>query len=376
MSVTAWWKRYKPNQSTLPAAAVATLLATATLLWLWLPTHSVSDEMDRFGTAMARTLAQTSVGYLIDRDRIGLTVIANELIGQPEVDAVVFYNTSDEILAMAGATAPGHHYTAPAALNEVITGYVSVHLAPAAFERGPHVFRWLGTLLVCLLAPGLALAVLQLSARGNRSLPIVSVPEPTPQTPQLSFCLVVNLHNQIALDREQQNQALTDAVIMAEEVCAIHHGITKTVKGRGLVVLFDQQSVDAAAAICAAMLLQRLLREFETDGVFRCYLCEVEAPGSPADMPSLAIEDIKGLDLEDSLTLAALTREDATLISSAVYAQLGDDEQAWARPHAHPLLKARAAGETPELFYLVETLPDQQDALIDSQCLLILGFNQ
>lgn len=368
-----WWKRYKPNRSTLPAAFLGTLFTGVTLLAVWLPTHSPQSHMDQYGSSLARATAHASAGHLIHKDRIELAVIANELVVYPEIGAAVFYDTRNEILAIAGNTGLADHYTAPATLDDTITGYVSISLKPAAFAPDSYLWQWLITLLILGVSPFLSLGVLQLSARGNRSLPIVSVPEPTQDEPQASFCLVINLHNQFALNREQQSLALADAMNMAQEVCAIHHGTATIIQGRGIVILFDRSTVSARDAICGTILLQRLLREFETQGEFRTYLCEVQAPGSPADMANLDLEKVDGFNLEDALTLAALAKSGTVLISTQVNNALTTAESTWATVYQHPLLEDM---ESSDPHYIVSGLPDQQDSLVDSQCLLILGFSK
>lgn len=368
-----WWKRYKPNQSTLPAAALGTVVTAACLLALWLPAGSSQDEMDRFGAGLARATAHASAGHLLHRDRIELAVIANELIAYPEIGGVFFYDASNDILAMSGSTRLADHYTAPATLDNTLTGYVAINLEPAAFAPPARHWRWLLTLLAVAIVPFLSLGVLQLSARGNRSLPIVSVPDPTPAQPQRCYCLTVNLHNQFALNREQQAQALDDAVAMAQEVCAIHPGSAGTLPGRGVLVLFDRNGVAGEDAICASVLLQRLLREFETAGEFRCYLHEVRAPDAPADMSHIDPSALEDLALEDCLTLAALARPGSVLLAEAIHSNLGPEAQAWCRPFSHPLLQNIADGGA---HYTVAELPDDRESLIDSQCLLILGFSQ
>ena len=367
-----WWKRYKPNRSTLPAALLGTVFTGVSLLLIWLPSHSTTDAMDRYGSSLARATAHASAGHLIHRDRIELAVIANELVTYPEIGAAVFYDTANEILAIAGDTDLDAHYTAAATLDDTITGYVSINLRAPAFIPRSYLWHWLGTLAILFISPFLSLGVLQLSARGNRSLPIVSVPENITNEPQESFCLTVNLHNQFALNREEQNSALDDAMNMAQEVCAIHHGMAAKVAGRGVVVLFERTTVSAPDAICAALLLQRLLKEFETRGEFRTCLTEAQSPGSPADMPVLDLATVGGLNLEDTLTLAALARPGTTLISTQVHDELDEDARAWTEVFHHPLLEDM---ETTDPQYLVTNLPDQQEALIDSQCLLILGFS-
>lgn len=330
--------------------------------------------MSRYGEALSQTLAHSNAGLLMNQERIELAVIANQVVRYDEVSGVVFYSANNEIVALSGGTDAGPHFTAPATLDDTITGYASVVLEREAFAPPARPWSWLLTLLAMGSAPFLSLGILQLSARGNRSLPIVSVPEPAAATPQASFCLTINLHNQIALSKAQRAAAVADAMTMAGEVCAIHHGIAVQIPERGVLMLFDQQAVNAGHAVCASFLMQQLLDQFETDGTFRCYLSETECPGSPADINTLSLAELSdGTDVDELMTLAALARAQTVLLSEAVYQGLADAEKAWARVFTHPLLEdVSDAAYT----YSVAELPAEQSQLVDNQAMLILGFNQ
>ena len=368
-----WWKRFKPNQSTLPAAAVASVFCCASLLFVWVPEHSAANAMERYGQALAQTLAHSNAGLLLHQDRIELAVIANHVVRYDEVAGLVFYGIDDEIIAVSGSIDQAPHFLAAATLDNTGTGSVSVALDQDAFTPPLPLLSWLLTVIVLVGAPFLSLGLLQFSARGNRSLPIVSVPEPTTEL-QKSFCLTINLHNQLALARDQRAAAVTDALNMASEVCAMHQGIAVEVAERGVVMLFDQKVVNAGHAICASFLMQRLLADFETDGNFRCYLNQTECPGSPADMDIMSIEALQNqTDIDELMTLAALAKAHTVLLSEAVYSRLSDLEKTWARVFRHPLLEdVSDAVHT----YSVAELPDQQAQLVESQAMLILGFTQ
>lgn len=330
--------------------------------------------MTRYGNALSRTLANSNAGLLLHKQRIELAVIANHVLRYDEVLGVVFYDTNREVIALSGSIDLAHHYPTMATLDDTSTGSVSVVLSETAFVRAPRIWAWVLSFAVLAVAPFISLGVLQFSARGNRSLPIVSLPRASVDNLQSSFCLTANLHNQLALAREQRTTAVADAMNMAQEVCAIYQGIAVTVPERGVVILFDQQMVNASQAACASFLLQQLLAEFETQGSFRCYLNQTNCPGSPADMDMLSFDTLQAeTDIDELMTLAALAKQQTVLLSEAVYAALSDTEKTWATVFSHPLLAdVNDANHT----YTIQQLPTQQAQLVDSQAMLILGFTQ
>ena len=80
-----WWRRFRPNKATFPAALVATLLCSSGLFLLWFDTGSTEFEMDRYGNSVVSTLAQTTAGDLFDDERINLALTANHLTANSEV---------------------------------------------------------------------------------------------------------------------------------------------------------------------------------------------------------------------------------------------------------------------------------------------------
>ncbi len=368
----SWWKRFKPNRATLPTAFLAATLCALGMLALWLPDPQTERVVQRYGNGLAATLAHANAGRLLHRDRIELAVIANQVNRLDAISAVVFYDGGNEILALSGNTEAGRSFTASATLDDTLTGYVSVVVAHQAFAPPPRTVTWLLSLLVWLATPLLTLGLLQLSRRGNRSLPIVSVPEARPASPQPCFALALNLHNQMALDREQRRLAIEDAMTLAREVCAIHPGIAVSIADRGLLLLFDQQSVSAGAAVRAAFLTASLVHEFETAGVFRLYLDVAECPGAPAELPQLTLKELdQGADIDRFLTLAALAKAGGLLLAKTVRDAMSDAEQTWVSTFEHPLLDdIDAAGA----LFCIEVLPESEAETIEHQAQLILGF--
>ena len=213
---------------------------------------------------------------------------------------------------------------------------------------------------------------MQLSARGNRSLPIVSVQqEHAGATP--SYCLLINLINQLALSKAERDQAVADAVNMGREVCAVYPGLAMPLTSQGACLVFSQTSVSGLQALYATFLLQDLLLEYETLGQFRCYLRTAICPGDPDEMNAIDAAQMDGLsNVEADLTLAALARRNTALISNEVHANLTDIEKSWAKPFDHPILPDVAPGQ---ILHSVAELPERDAQLVTAQGQVILGFS-
>lgn len=355
------------------AAVISAALAGVALLWIWSNPNDPAREMDRYGTSMATALADTSAGYLLNADPINLAVIAQHLTSYEEVAGVVFFDVQNRIVALNGVTDSTARFSAAATMNDTMTGSVSLFLDREAFRTPMYWTQWLMSLLAFVFAPAITMGLITLSTRGNRSLPIISVPEPAPPKPQRAFLLIVNLHNQLALSRTAQKQALDDAMTMAHEVCALYQGIALPLHQRGIALVLDASHISCVQAVFASFLMQALMRSYETDGDFRCCLTTTTCPDNPAEITSLSIDEFNAhTDFDVLLPIAALARFDTALISEDVYGDLGD-MQRLAQPFVHPILEDLSASE---VLYIIEALPSQQAQLVSGQAEVILGFSQ
>ncbi len=370
----SWWtsSRFSPRPGMWAAAILSSSLLAVGLLPIWLPNADKQTELARYGNALAHSLALSSAGHLLHKDRIELAVVANRVVALEEVAGVMFFDTGNEIIAISGNSEGSRYYTAPATLDDTITGYTRVILNPQAFLEPAAWWQWLLSLLLVVICPLISLLLLQLSAKGNRSLPIVSVPE-IPVVPQTSLCLVANLHNQMALDQQQKRQSIEDALDMAREVCAIHQGLVVEVPLRGVFVLLDRDSLNTTETLSTAFLFSELLSQYETDGEFRCLVSQTTCPGSPTELQGLSREELaQTTDIDTSLTLATLAKPGSLLLTAAVYSTLSGEEQALCEPYSHPLL----ADLTESPVYQCAQVHPQQQQWVDTQAKLILGFNQ
>ena len=352
----------------LPAIVLSTVVAGAGVLWLWHADGTADVQITRFGQALSQTLAHTSAADMLQGDRIELTVRAADAVSLPEVAGVVFYNAKNEILAVNGSSDRGPHFTAPATLDDTITGYVSVVLTGEAFVQPIAWWRWLASIALILGAPLTGLFYLNLVNRGNRSLPIVSVPEPTPQP---CLCVAVTLHNQMALSRPDMEQAIADAHAMALEASTLHQGLCVTARPRGVLMLFDPETGADQAVNCARLALT-LLGEFETNGDFRAAIGQVDVLGGIADQGTLSAQDLDQGTLDTLFTLASLSKRQTLLLSGTVCQQLSQDCQALSQTFDHPLAEDLALHRV----YQLTDLPEHAEHWVQEQAGLILGFTQ
>ena len=367
-----WWQRFRPNRAALPAAVLATALTALSLLLIWSGQGRMQQEMDRFGIKLAGSLAHSNAGELLDARRINLAVIANRVAAEPEVAGISFFNSANELVAMSGSQQREYRYSAAATLNNTLTGYVYIVLEPRAFAIEMPWARWLLSILAVLATPLLTLVLIQLGTQGNRSLPIVSVPS-EPEREEPAYLLVVNLYNQPTLGKESLRRALQDAINMGQEVCALHPGMPIQLRDRGVALLLTRDQIGAANVFRAALLLQRLLTEYETEGNFRFYLSTTRSPGDPSEITNLDYAYLEEqVDLDNALTLASLSGNERILLSQQVFSELSPDQQAWCAPFEHPIIEDIAPEAT--CFNTVSLDPDESQR-IGEQARMILGFN-
>ena len=364
--------KFRASRVTLPAAAIATAICAASLLVIWFERPDGQEEMDRYGSALANTLANTTADALLNTEQITLTVIANRLTALEEIGGIAFFDPSDAMMAMSGIQPSNVSYVAQATIDETLSGIVYVTLNQEAFAPPLPWIPGLLSLITVLLSPAVTVIVIQFSARGNRSLPIVSVPAEQPQE-QPAYLLTVKLHNQRSLCSSEQKQAIDDALAMAREVCALYPGFAFAIQERGLALLISKAETNGLRAIYASLLLQRLLREYETQGEFRCHLCNIISPKDPSETTAMTVDTIEAVtNLEQNLTLASLAKSETALMTAEVFADLTQEQRGWAQEFTHPILEDLAPQQ---MFYSIERLPKREKTLVTDQAQVVLGFN-
>ena len=364
--------KFRASRVTLPAAVVATAICAASLFAIWFERPNGQQEIERYGHALATTLADTTAAALFEERRITLTVIANRLTELDEIAGVAFFDQADELMAMSGVQQAQTSFQAQATIDDTPSGYVQVTLNRAAFAPPIPWALWLLSLLAILLTPPLTVMAIQFTARGNRSLPIVSVPsEPTQDQP--AYLLTIKLHNQRSLSRREQTQAIEDALAMGQEVCALYPGLAVSLQERGLTLVISKAEASGLKAVYASLLVQRLLREYETQGEFRCMLSTVISPSDPAEATFIRTEALEEMtNVELNLTIASLAKANTALMDAEIFTDLSEEQRQWAEPFHHPILEDLAPDG---VFFCIEALPEQEQALITEQAQVVLGFN-
>ena len=363
---------FRASRVTLPAAAIATAICSACLFAIWFERPNGQEEMDRYGSALATTLADTTADALLNTEQINLTVIANRLTALEEIAGIAFFDAGNDMMAMSGLQPSNTSYTAQATIDDTLSGIVYVTLNREAFAPPLPWVLGLLSIIALLLTPPVTVMVIRFSAQGNRSLPIVSVPAEQPKE-QSAYLLTVRLHNQRSLRSAEQRQAIEDALAMAQEVCALYPGLAVAIQERGLALVISRAQTDGLTAVYASLLLQHLLREYETLGEFRCHLCHVISPKDPAEITAMTVDAIEEItNLEQNLTLASLAKAETALMTAEVFTDLDAEQREWAQEFTHPILEDLAPREA---FYSVERLPKREQMLITGQAQVMLGFN-
>jgi uncharacterized membrane protein affecting hemolysin expression len=119
--------KFRASRVTLPAAAIATALCAACLFAIWFERPDGQAEMDRYGSALATTLADTTAAALFEERRITLTVIANRLTALNEVAGFAFFDQSDELMAMSGVQRSDTSFDAQATIDDTRSGFCASH---------------------------------------------------------------------------------------------------------------------------------------------------------------------------------------------------------------------------------------------------------
>ena len=145
--------KFRASRVTLPAAAIATAITACCLLLIWFERPDGQDEMDRYGSALAATLADTTAPELFNTQRITLTVVANRLTTLEEVAGVAFHGADEELMALSGLQRSEVHYRAIATIDNTPSGAVTVSLNPDVFAPAIPWSRWFFSVLALLLTP-------------------------------------------------------------------------------------------------------------------------------------------------------------------------------------------------------------------------------
>ena len=373
----------------LAAYAVATLA----LVFAWQASErsNAADRLERFGRTIAQTLAAQAAEPVLTRDRIGLGVAANRILGLPEVAGIGVYTIDDAPIAIVGNAADGPDlvaFTAAVTVDDTIAAYVRVALFRAAFRTtiGAVPLRawawWLGGFLA---TAALGLACSPGAARltrgsGDRATGVgpadaSDAAEPgltSPAQPGHVYVLVVNLFNQISLPPEQKTVALDGALTRAAQIANLYAGRTELLSGTGLLMAFDDTRAEERGfeVVCAALLTSRVLADLNhahfqnarPELVFRYSLHR--APFRAEQSTLKEAEEVR-----DAVMLSAMAPDGNIAVSAEVFDGLARPGRLSMAVVSHPALAALAT--TGDTCHIVTAVADSYQALLDRQAELL-----
>ncbi|MDA1076469.1 MAG: hypothetical protein O3A63_17180, partial [Proteobacteria bacterium] len=299
MTLTSWLKLVKPQL--LLALVVGGVVAVASA-WIWHEDPHVAATNDRFGNAIATSLAHSSVLPLTTQDGIHLGVLANRTFELPEVVGVAVYTVDNRLLALSGDLDRGQAYIRSIDVDNTIIGYVRVNILAQTTNSA---FPWLKILssIACVALTGFAI-VLALTPWPKVPVLTVEIPdEPAlPAVPQVHYLAVANLYNALSLSPDERARVLEMDLETATQAVTLYGGSVSVQNGKGLLLHFTEEHPDRCLdVVCAAFLSADLISDSGSPGHYRFGLNRlVLDPG----------EGLSGRsrDIEDTWLLAALAR--------------------------------------------------------------------
>lgn len=371
------------------ASAAAYVLASAAIAFAWHASerHSAAHRLDRFGTAIAQTLAAQATEAVLTRDRIGLGVAANRILQLPEVAGIGVYTIDDAPVAVVGDASDRPQltaFTAAVTMDDTIAAYVRVSMVAAAFRTSMSLPAaawawWLGGLLAAT-AVGFAFsagttnwlanvkrrgAIDTVSAGSQPSLPTAVLPEHV-------YVLIVNLFNQISFPPAQKAAALDTALGHVRQIANLYAGRAERLSGTGLLMAFDDTKAEERGfeVLCAALLTARMLRDLNhahfqnarPELVFRYGLHR-----APFHAEHNSLKESQ--EVRDSVMLSAIAPDGNLVVSAEVFDALPRTERLNASAVRHPALAALAT--TAGSCHIVTSVADSYQALLERQAELL-----
>ena len=187
-------------------------------------------------------------------------MIANRLTTLEEVAGIAFYGADDELMALSRVQRSDADYPCPSHHRQHAQRLGNREPCKREIRTRHPLGRLLLSVLTLLLTPPITVMVIQFSTRGNRSLPIVSVPsEPAQEQP--AYLLTVKLHNQRSLNQQEQRQAIDDALTMGRRSAHCTLGLLSPCRSEGLALLISKaeaSSLNALYALFASAIADRV----------------------------------------------------------------------------------------------------------------------
>ncbi len=358
-----------PFKNRMFSIYISVVSCSIAFLPTWGPYIERSQNIEKAGSLIARSIATTTANDFFNEELINLSIAGIDIAKHPEIQSVRFINKDGDVLFSAGEPDPRNSHITEVTVNKIKTGTVEISLNSEAFKPPRPIFELTLSILIVSLVPMLlALITKNLNAE-IRSIPIISVNN---QPNSKAFYIVINLINRLSMQKTMVEQALQDAETMSKEVAALYEGSTIRVEELGVCLALPNATCNAKQALAAVFLLQVLLGEYYTAGQFRCFLKEGAWTSKENDIEGSDFKSFFSIkDFSAWLTLAALSQKDTALVSSIIIPELPSEVRQHAKSFEHPLIRDI---NTVEKIYVIEELPEVDEELINQQAKMILEF--
>lgn len=400
-------------------AVVAIVLVPLLAGAIWTGERRAAADSGRYGNTVVARLAAEASEPLLAGDRIALAVLVREFTALEGIATAAVYGVDDRLMAAADGVlmSPAEFeggrgarvFVEQITLQDSIAGYARLALDEETFAADHLPLIALGLALATL---AVATARLRLEPVTDRiaelrervgdtlerreeagevddtpimRLPVIEAADAPPRSraeeaPGSLYLVVVNLFNQVSLSAAERAEVVDDCDEMLERVCRLYGGRRERLPGTGLALVLDalaDEGDHAFQAVCVALLAARVFEglnlERRRDGrvplALRIGVERVVDEGAESALDVQAVAEACPDTLGRAVTLSALARERAIVVSDGVRRRCAQPSRLAAETVASPAL--RAAGE--ESAWLVRDLAEGYRGLLDRQAQLLLG---
>ena len=268
-------RRYSDAVGLAVAAAVGYVCAliVASLAYGFVEAKQRALAMDRYGDAMAQSLAQLAVEPLKRRDRVAFGLLVKQMSERDEVWRVAVHTADHRPFIVAGRSAgPGASpYIHSVTAQDTVLGDVRVTLDRNRFGLPlPRLLArswlfWLGGLL--LTGAGFYFGVQLLTKRSAK----ISKSAPGARETSTKYVLVANLFRRTGMTAAKRDSILRRASTVAREIAEIYSADVAELHDTGIAMVLAGDAEHDLAPVHAALLAHRLfenrsLKVFDSPG--------------------------------------------------------------------------------------------------------------
>lgn len=249
------------------------LLAVQGLIGALLYDHrneqQLSQQAERYGTALAQSIARSAIEPAMAQDMISLQAILQAATIQNGILGATVHDVENRLLVQSGEVTPEHaaqehpSFTAPITFNEHIAGYLTITLNLRSQSQKQNLFVW-----IWFGVTGMFICALWVIRSMQSKEVLTDEPEalnsPTHKEPsataiiELSLLNITQLHEQLSHDifnerLEQLDQRLKD-------ILALYTGFKYQFAHNRLSLRVEADSLSNASfhAVCISQLILRL----------------------------------------------------------------------------------------------------------------------